>query len=61
MLYLLIRKLIDCLVEMIEFGKFDWMEGEDNSVVYVMEGYCVCLLDGVNEIVIIFKDGKEFE
>ncbi|MEC7288854.1 MAG: hypothetical protein VXW22_02000 [Pseudomonadota bacterium] len=55
------RKLIDRLAEMTELGKLDWTEGEDNSVVYATEGYCVCLPDGANEIVITSKDGKELE
>lgn len=55
------RKLIDRLAEMTELGKLDWTEGDDNSIVYATEGYCVCLPDGANEIVINSKDGKELE
>lgn len=55
------KKLIDRLAEMTELGKLDWVEGENDTLIYSTEGYSVCLAAGASEVVINSIDGKELE
>ncbi|MEM6534338.1 MAG: hypothetical protein AAF613_01755 [Pseudomonadota bacterium] len=61
MLHASTQKLIDRLAEMTERGRLGWGQEDDQSVVYMTEGYSVSITADPHELVIFSKEGKELE